>query len=357
MSSTETDETTATETETETETATETETSATEDKTTDNEGNDETKDSVEAKSEESQVEPDPLDLNSIKAGLTTLRSSSNNSFYYSTLSLPGRSLKSLSGNDLQKYQLLEHINVNNNQLTELSALNTLENLSSVNAQYNHIKSLTNLNFKNVELLQLDNNLITVLNCNETECMSLKTLTLSSNQISSIDSNTLNGLANLTYLDVSNNKLAKLPTSSKPLLSNLKVLILSSNQLTSCDGITSISTAIEKLHLNSNALPNLAELKKLQPLTRLTDLSIEGNTAISEEIPEESDLLKQLLLILPQLNVFNSKPITYDDRVQADLLRKEKEAEERAKREQEEREKAEADAANADNDNEEDDEDA
>jgi Leucine-rich repeat (LRR) protein len=80
--------------------------------------------------------------------------------------------------------------------------------------------------------------------------------------------TFDRLENITYLDISNHKLAKLPTSIKNLV-NLEEIILNKNLLTEVPRPLQRLTNLRRLYLNQNGIA----LKKqgLRPLRKLTSL--------------------------------------------------------------------------------------
>ena len=98
---------------------------------------------------------------------------------------------------------------------------------------------------------------------------VKVLDLSSNNISSLPTNSFYGCVQLENLSLSNNQIERLIQSQFAPLNNLRLIDLSSNLLTSVDKNTFINlgTSLETINLEDNQLHTMSEVSLL-PLTGL-----------------------------------------------------------------------------------------
>ncbi|MBD1838778.1 leucine-rich repeat domain-containing protein [Coleofasciculus sp. FACHB-501] len=170
---------------------------------------------------------------------------------------------------------LTQLSLTGNKITELSPLLGLTNLTRLNltgTQINDLSSLSRLT--NLTQLNLSNNQIT--NWSPlSELTNLTRLFLCSNQIT--DLSPLSGLTNLAGLNLSSNQITDLSPLSG--LTNLTQLILSSNQITDLSPVSGLIN-LTQLYLGNN---QITDLSPLSGLTNLTQLYL-GNNQITDLSP-------------------------------------------------------------------------
>ncbi len=173
---------------------------------------------------------------------------------------------------------LTTLNLNYNQITDISTLGSLTNLTTLDLNYNQITDISFLgSLTNLTTLYLSSNQITDISFLGS-LTNLTTLHLSSNQIT--DFSSLGSLTNLTTLHLSSNQITDF--SSLGSLTNLTTLLLSSDQITDFSSLGSL-TNLTTLHLRSNQITDFSSLGSLTNLTalhlsknRITDFSSLGS---------------------------------------------------------------------------------
>ncbi|WP_293149564.1 MULTISPECIES: leucine-rich repeat domain-containing protein [unclassified Microcoleus] len=169
-----------------------------------------------------------------------------------------------------------HLNLSDNQISDITPLQSLTNLTILNLSDNQISDIT-------PLQSLTN---------------LKELIFHKNQISDITP--LQSLTNLTSLSLYNNQISDItPLQS---LTNLTKLILGGNQISDITPLQSL-TNLTSLNLSDNQISNLTPL---QSLTNLTSLSLNHNQ-ISDITPLQS-LTNLTALILHKNQISDITPL-------------------------------------------------
>ncbi|MEG5162530.1 leucine-rich repeat domain-containing protein [Microcoleus sp. AT3-A2] len=203
---------------------------------------------------------------------------------------------------LQSLTNLIELNLENNQISDLTPLQSLTSLKYLNLDNNQISDLTPLKFLTcLTYLNLDNNQISDL----TPLQSLTCLTylnLDNNQIS--DLTPLKSLTILTYLNLDNNQISNL-TPLKSLVTNLINLNLDNNQISDLKPLQSL-TSLKYLNLENN---QISDLTPLQSLTNLTDLNLLENNQISDLTPLQC-LTNLKKLSLPNNLLSDLTPLQY-----------------------------------------------
>ncbi|MEG4082849.1 leucine-rich repeat domain-containing protein [Microcoleus sp. POL10_C6] len=195
---------------------------------------------------------------------------------------------------LQSLTNLTDLNLENNQILDLTPLQSLTNLTDLNLSHNQISDLRLLqSLTNLKRLSLENNPISDL----TPLQSLTNLTylnLSHYQIS--DLRLLQSLTILTNLNLFHNQISDLtPLKSLTILTNLN---LSHNQISDLRPLKSL-TYLTHLNLENN---QISDLRPLKILTNLTHLNLENNQ-ISDLTPLQS------LTNLTDLNLLENNQIS------------------------------------------------
>ncbi|MEG4815090.1 leucine-rich repeat domain-containing protein, partial [Microcoleus sp. K5-D4] len=163
---------------------------------------------------------------------------------------------------------LTSLGLGNNQITDLTSLSGLTNLTHLNLEYNQITDITGLSaLTNLTELSLKYNQITDIT-SLSALTNLTKLRLYINQITDITG--LSALTNLTELYLSNNKITDITGLSA--LTNLTILYLDSNQITDISPLSAL-TNLTKLDLIAN---QISDITSLSALTNLTELKLYNN---------------------------------------------------------------------------------
>ena len=165
-----------------------------------------------------------------------------------------------------------------NQITEISILGSLTNLTVLNLNYNQISDISSLgSLTNLTTLDLSGNIITDFSFLGS-LTNLTALHLYYNHITDISF--LGSLTNLTTLHLGWNKISDI--SALRSLTNLTELLFNDNQITDISSVGSL-TNLTTLDLCSNKISDISALRSLTNLTRLhlrrnqiTDISSVGS---------------------------------------------------------------------------------
>ncbi len=120
-------------------------------------------------------------------------------------------------------------------------------------------------------------------------LTVQTLDLENNQLTTIESNTFAGLTNLKYLHLSGNNLTTIESNTFAGLTSLEVLVLKDNQLTMIESNAFAGlTSLEGLYLQNNQLTTI-ESNAFAGLTSLKYLDLENNQLTMIESNAFADL--------------------------------------------------------------------
>ncbi len=145
-----------------------------------------------------------------------------------------------------------------NQIADISPLNSLTNLTQLNLNYNQIADISPLNSL-TNLTQLNLNYNQIADISPLNALTnLTQLNLNYNQIADISP--LNALTNLTYLDLDNNQIADISPLSA--LTNLTYLDLDNNQIADISPLSAL-TNLTELNLDNNQIADLSPLQSLK----------------------------------------------------------------------------------------------
>ncbi|MQM00127.1 hypothetical protein Taro_032859, partial [Colocasia esculenta] len=158
-----------------------------------------------------------------------------------------------------------------------------------------VRSLTELR----ALILNDNEISSI--CNLDQLKYLNTLVLSRNPIHDIGSSLKNS-SSIVKLSLSKCKIQVIGSSLIFSL-NLKELRLSDNEITSLPVELVRNIKLQNLDLGKNLIMRLSDLKVLSELHNLKNLNLQGNP-----ISENPKLIKKIRKLVPNLQIFNAKPI-------------------------------------------------
>eukprot|EP00062_Callorhinchus_milii_P025769 gi/632987117/ref/XP_007910614.1/ PREDICTED: leucine-rich repeat-containing protein 23-like [Callorhinchus milii] len=225
---------------------------------------------------------------------------------------------------------LRYVDISVNYLQDISPLSNLSNLLWIQGDENLLTSAQLSDLPYLQVANFANNHI-----KDTEGIGhplLKTLNLTGNEIDSISLDE-NKLTNLHTLQMGKNRLENtaglyFPTLVKLYLAgnkitnivgldrleNLQILHLRDNLLEHLDGFTAKMKSLNYLNLRGNAVATMPELSNLKHLPSLKALVLVENPCAELEAYR-----LDILIILPTLERLDKTQVTYEERMEADEL--------------------------------------
>ncbi|KAG4185864.1 hypothetical protein ERO13_A08G006800v2 [Gossypium hirsutum] len=215
------------------------------------------------------------------------------------LDLAFNNLTSLQG--LKSCVNLKWLSVVQNKLQTLEGIEGLTKLTVLNAGKNKLRSTEEVKpLVNLRALILNDNEIVSI-CGLDDMKDLNTLVLSRNPITEIG-NSLVKLKSITKFSASNCQIQAIESSLKCCV-ELKELRLAHNDIKSLPSELSCNKKLQNLDLGNNLISQWSELKALDSLVHLKNLNLQGNP-----IAEKDKLAKKVKRLLPNLHIFNARPI-------------------------------------------------
>lgn len=236
----------------------------------------------------------------IESSLSVLGHNFLGQIVFSCSNLGGLGLRSISR--LSTYTFLQRINLDNNRLTSLEALEALPYLVFLSASHNMItdscfNSLRRCS-SNLEHLQLSHNRLTSLRGlqhfpylinfsassnaitelhaqNFSAQQSLMRVHLGKNQISRIDPQAFAGAPHIRSLDLSHNHIDNMLFVAY-ITENLEALYVAGNNITHIDHSLTQCSTIVILDLRDNRISSISELQHICPAPSLRKLYVTGN---------------------------------------------------------------------------------
>ncbi|CAH9072655.1 unnamed protein product [Cuscuta europaea] len=216
------------------------------------------------------------------------------------LDLSFNSLTSIDG--LRSCVNLKWLSVAQNKLQSLEGIECLVKLTVLNAAKNKLKSVDGLNsLVNLRALILNDNEISSI-CKLDQMKDLNTVVLSRNPIRELGLS-LAKRNSISKLSLSNCQLQLIGSSLKS-CTELKELRLSHNEITTLPSELACNNKLQNLDLGNNAILRWPDLKVLSSLINLKNLNLHGNP-----IAEKDGLVKKIQKLVPNMVVFNAKPIS------------------------------------------------
>lgn len=182
------------------------------------------------------------------------------------LDLGCNKIKHVLPGDLEKNCDLRELKLYANEIMEISGLDNCKELNNLLLQHNKIKSIGKglQHVRKLKVLRLDNNRLSKIDFREIGCCSqITTLDISCNNITDISA--INALPALEELDVSNNKVSKIPDLGR--CKKIQELDVSKNQISDLSGLRNISS-LTILRVESNKIVSMDSLGKLRALQEL-----------------------------------------------------------------------------------------
>lgn len=215
------------------------------------------------------------------------------------LDLGFNSLNSLEG--LKLCVNLKWLSVVQNKLHSLKGIEGLTKLTVLNAGKNKLRSMDEVrSLVSLRALILNDNEISSV-CKLDQMKELNTLVLSRNPISSLGESLIK-LKSITKLSVSNCQLQTIDSALKS-CAELKELRVAHNEIMTIPSEISCITKLQNLDFGNNLITKWSNVKELAPLVNLKNLNLQGNPVAGKE-----NLGKKVKNLLPNLHIFNAKPI-------------------------------------------------
>ncbi|KAK9175502.1 hypothetical protein WN944_027509 [Citrus x changshan-huyou] len=213
----------------------------------------------------------------------------------------------LSSNNLTSLEGLRHcvnlkwLSVVQNKLQSLKGIEGLSKLTVLNAGKNKLRSMDEvMSVVSLRALILNDNEIVSI-CKLDQMKELNTLVLSRNPIRKIGNSLLNMKA-ITKLSLSNCQVQIIGSSLKS-CTELKELRLADNDIKTLPAELAFNKKLQNLDLGKNLITRWSELKVLKSLVSLNNLNLQGNP-----VAEYDKLAKKVKNLLPNLRIFNARPI-------------------------------------------------
>lgn len=193
------------------------------------------------------------------------------------LSLVENKLETLRG--IERFTKLMVFNAGKNKLQRMDEISSVVSLRAVILNDNNITSI----------------------CKLDQLTYLNTLVLSRNPIHEIGDSLMKAKS-LTKLSLSHCQLQAIGSSLTSCL-ELKEARLAHNNLSSIPTQLARNIRLQNLDMGNNLVDNWSELKVLSELRNLKNLNLQGNP-----IAEKDNLVKRVKKLVPNLRIFNAKPM-------------------------------------------------
>ncbi|XP_047525405.1 protein artichoke-like [Pieris napi] len=224
-------------------------------------------------------------------------------------------IKSISDYELNRLTALERLNMSNNliETLESNCFNQAFNLLSVDFQNNIINSeleiVMFINNHNLSYVNFENNNITKIQDGIFKHSSIAFINLQNNNITAkITENTLKGLENITFLDLSGQRFNDLTENAFSGMKNLLYLNLSSNLINSVHNTTfSSSNIIYNLDLSHNNISDISFLRNSLPNVTILFLNYNNLTKVEQGLFSNHMYLKTLDLSMN--NIVSIEPFS------------------------------------------------
>lgn len=232
---------------------------------------------------------------------------------------------------IKNYIHLRYIDISNNNLKDISALNSLTHLLTLKADFNklssvkleplpylqtasftnnRIKSTEGISHPKLEQLNLNKNEISeVRGLDSDKLPSLLTLELRENRLTSTKGIKI---ASLKSLFVAANQITTLEDLGE--LKNLAAMHLRDNKLDKLDGFSDKMTSLQYLNLRGNLVSDYGEVKKLQILPKLKSVVL-----LDTPLTENGDYRLEVLISVRRLERLDKDEYLQEERTEAEEI--------------------------------------
>lgn len=200
-----------------------------------------------------------LELDDNKININTISSLYNNEDF--NLNLSGNNITDISA--LRNLTNLSILSLKKNNITNINPIANLTNLKSLDINENQISDISPLaNLKKLKILKINKNIIEDLSP-LTSLIKLEDLYLNDNKIKDISS--LASLIKLKYLNLNNNEIIKISAVSN--LTDLNSLLLANNKIKDISALSNLKR-LSDLNLYMNDIEDITSLRNIDVAFRL-----------------------------------------------------------------------------------------
>ncbi|XAR60165.1 hypothetical protein NMG60_11033422 [Bertholletia excelsa] len=195
---------------------------------------------------------------------------------------------------------LKWLSVVQNKLQSLKGIEMLSKLTVLNAGKNKLKSMDEVrSLASIRALILnDNEIVSIGRLDQMK--EFNTLVLSRNPVSKIGESLIK-VKSITKLSLSNCQLQSI--DSLKFCTELKELRLAHNDIRTLPSELACNAKLQHLDIGNNLVTSWSDIKVLSALLNLKNLNLQGNPIL-----EKDKLAKKIRKLVPNLQIFNAKPI-------------------------------------------------
>ncbi|GLC71381.1 hypothetical protein PLESTF_001109300 [Pleodorina starrii] len=162
-------------------------------------------------------------------------------------------------------------------------------------------------FPSLQVLQLGGNQVSSISSLQLGALTgLRSLFLQANDITRIEG--LDGLVNLQELVLDRNRIRYIDMDALQGLPRLRELRLEENGLRSLHGFHPVCRTLQALHVGSNRISEPADLERLSALSGLMELTLAGNP-----LSRKNSYRPMVVARCPRLQVLDQQPVTVEER--------------------------------------------
>ena len=218
-----------------------------------------------------------------------------------TFSMTGNSLIYISPK-ISNLKHLKLLDVRGNLFQDMSSITTLPSLTELHAQYNNVTRISEMSWRYMSMLYLENNGLTSLHFSQV-LLNLKVINMSSCKIAGLPNDFFNFLPNVHTISLDRNQLISLPDSinTAAWLENLSV---SCNSLTEIPLNFSRLVNLKRLDLHGNNLKTITS--EIWQSPSLNVLNLSSNFLIDFPDPPTSFEVLPLALSLSELYLADNR---------------------------------------------------
>eukprot|EP00041_Stephanoeca_diplocostata_P013911 m.249050 g.249050 ORF g.249050 m.249050 type:complete len:309 (+) comp19512_c0_seq1:224-1150(+) len=239
--------------------------------------------------------------------------------------------------EISGYKHLRFVDISNNHIVDLSPLNFCEALCTLNASQNQLSNCSLNRHQYLQQLDLSQNKLAAIPTLDQPM--LKVLKLASNSIQNTDELVVETLPALESLILDHNQLeaVTLPVCKTlkflsasnnkianviglDVLPNLEGIVLRDNLISSLDGLPQDNATILAVDLSANQIGTLDEAKKVGTLHKLRTLFFADNV-----VAEESAYRQEMLVSCPDLVAVDDIECEAEEKADAAALRRQRTA--------------------------------
>lgn len=281
--------------------------------------------------EEADKSPEVCLTEEVMAGSLLLLCKTGNGLSHAYVRLDAAQKELTDISIIKNYIHLRYIDISNNNLKDISALNSLTHLLTLKADFNKLTQVKLEPLPYLQTASFTNNRIKT-----TEGIShpkLETLNLNKNEISEVRGLESDKLPSLLTLELRENRLASTKgikiASLKSLfvaanqivtledldeLKNLAALHLRDNKLDKLDGFSDKLATLQYINLRGNLISDYSEVKKMQIIPKLRAIVL-----LDTPLTENGDYRLEVLISIRRLERLDKDEYLQEERTEAEEI--------------------------------------